>query len=172
MIYSYLCSPRRYAPRWYHEGLAVYMETWMAGGIGRALGGYDEMEFRAKVRDNGYFYDLVGLESEGTTSDFQIGQNSYLYGTRFMSYLALHYGPEQVVKWMNRDEGSKAYYASAFRQTFDASIDDVWREWIAWEREWQAANLERIREYPVTPQRELHTVPQLLDHCRLMQLLH
>jgi len=34
MIYSYLCSPRRFAPRWYHEGIACFMETWLAGGIG------------------------------------------------------------------------------------------------------------------------------------------
>ena len=37
IFYSYLTNPRRYAPRWYHEGLAVFMETWMAGGIGRAI---------------------------------------------------------------------------------------------------------------------------------------
>ena len=50
--------------------------------------GYDEMVFRAMVNDNSYFYDIVGLESEGTTIDFQIGVNSYLYGTRFVCYLA------------------------------------------------------------------------------------
>ena len=30
---------------------AVFMETWMGGGLGRAQGGYDEMVFRAMVRD-------------------------------------------------------------------------------------------------------------------------
>ena len=25
-------SPRDAAPRWYHEGIAVFVETWMAGG--------------------------------------------------------------------------------------------------------------------------------------------
>ena len=30
-------------PRWYVEGAAVFMETWMAGGIGRAQSAYDEM---------------------------------------------------------------------------------------------------------------------------------
>ena len=30
IFYSYLSNPRRYAPRWYHEGIAVFMETWMA----------------------------------------------------------------------------------------------------------------------------------------------
>ena len=39
------------SPRWYLEGSAVFMETWMAGGLGRAQGAYDEMVFRAMVRD-------------------------------------------------------------------------------------------------------------------------
>ena len=60
----------------------------MAGGMGRILGGYDEMVFRTMVLENAYFYDVVGLESEGTTIDFQVGQNSYLYGTRFVTWLA------------------------------------------------------------------------------------
>ena len=38
MLYSYLTTPRLYAPRWYHEGMAVFMETWLSGGYGRALG--------------------------------------------------------------------------------------------------------------------------------------
>ncbi|HUI65670.1 MAG TPA: hypothetical protein VL126_12590, partial [Bacteroidota bacterium] len=80
MVYSYLASPRVYAPRWYHEGIAVFLETWMSGGIGRTLGGYDEMVFRSMVRDSSYFYDIVGLQSEGTTVDFQVGANAYLYG--------------------------------------------------------------------------------------------
>ena len=72
-------------PRWYLEGSAVFMETWMAGGLGRAQGGYDEMVFRAMVRDNARFFDPLGLESEGTRIDFQVGVNAYLYGTRFMT---------------------------------------------------------------------------------------
>ena len=38
--------------RWYNEGSAVFFETWMAGGLGRAQGGYDEMVFRAKDHDH------------------------------------------------------------------------------------------------------------------------
>ncbi len=153
MLYSYLCSPRRFAPRWYHEGIAVFMETWLAGGIGRSLGGYDEMVFRAMVRDNAFFYDLVGLESEGTTSDFQVGQNSYLYGTRFMSYLAVQYGPEKLLKWVNRTDDSKAYYASQFKRVFGLPIDEAWGQWIEFEHAWQDSNLARVREYPVTKDR-------------------
>ena len=54
MVYSYLTVPRWYAPRWYHEGIATFLETWMAGGIGRALGGYDEMVFRTMVLEDAY----------------------------------------------------------------------------------------------------------------------
>ena len=68
LLYSYLTVPRFSAPRWYLEGGAVFMETWMAGGIGRAQGGYDEMVFRAMVRDDAHFYDPLGLVSRGTRS--------------------------------------------------------------------------------------------------------
>jgi hypothetical protein len=61
IAYGYLTVPRISAPRWYHEGIAVFMETWMAGGLGRAQGAYDEMVFRTMVRDSVSFYDPVGL---------------------------------------------------------------------------------------------------------------
>ncbi len=157
LIYSYLTNPRRYAPRWYHEGIAVFLETWLAGGIGRALGGYDEMVFRSMVRDSAYFYDVVGLESEGTTSDFQIGQNSYLYGTRFMSYLAYSHGPEKVIEWVNRTPGSSASFSRQFKKVYGRSLDDEWSQWADFEHEWQATNLDSIRTYPVTYQRPLMT---------------
>src|SRR2546422_6827996 len=156
IFYSYLTSPRWYSPRWYHEGIAVFLETWMAGGIGRVLGGYDEMVFRTMVDENAYFYDVVGLESEGTTIDFQIGQNSYLYGTRFMSYLALKYGPEKVIAWVNRSSGSKRYFSSQFQNVFGTPLDAEWQRWIAWEHDWQKANLAKIRQYPVTPETRIN----------------
>jgi len=50
IIYNFLVTPRNNTPRWYLEGGAVFFETWMSGGLGRAQGGYDEMAWRAKVR--------------------------------------------------------------------------------------------------------------------------
>lgn len=155
IFYSYLTNPRRYAPRWYHEGIAVFMETWMAGGYGRSLTGYDEMTFRAMVRDGSYFYDLVGLESEGTAADFQIGQNSYLYGTRFFSYLAYHSGPETVIEWVKRNDGSGRYFSTQFTKVYGVPLDEEWSKWIEFEHEWQRANLDSIRQYPITPHRKI-----------------
>lgn len=158
VFYSYLTAPRRYAPRWYQEGIAVFMETWMSGQIGRSLGGYDEMVFRTRVLEGRQFYDKIGLETEGT-ADFQVGVNSYLYGTRFMSYLALQYSPEKVVDWMNRPEGSKASFMSQFKYVFDLSMSDAWANWIQFEKVFQLANRDSIRVYPVTEYRNIASRP-------------
>jgi hypothetical protein len=159
MLYSYYTTPRKYSPRWYLEGVAVFMETWLAGGIGRAQGGYDEMVFRTMVADSSYFYDVVGLESEGTTVDFQIGQNSYLYGTRFMSYLAFQYGPEKILAWIDRPEESDKDFASQFERVFSRPLDDAWSAWVDWERIFQRANLDSIRQHPLTSLRPLSSNP-------------
>jgi hypothetical protein len=151
IFYNYLTNPRWNAPRWYHEGIAVFLESWMAGGLGRVLGGYDEMVFRSMVRDDALFYDVVGLESEGTTVDFQVGVNSYLYGTRFMSYLAYRHGPEKVIEWTARRPGSRAYFAAQFERVFDAPLAVEWSRWIEFERDWQRSNLAAIQEQPTTP---------------------
>jgi hypothetical protein len=155
ILYLYLTAPRVAAPRWYHEGIAVFLDTWMAGGIGRAQSGYDEMVFRSMVRDASRFYDPLGLVSEGVRVDFQLQINSYLYGTRFMTWLAHTYSPEQLVRWVTRDTGSPAYYARAFERVFGRSLEDAWSAWIADERTFQERNLEAIRKYPTTRYRDL-----------------
>lgn len=155
ILYEYLTVPRLASPLWYHEGIAVFAQTWMAGGFGRAQGAYDEMVFRSMVRDDARFYDPLGLVAEGVKVDFQVGVNAYLYGTRFMSYLAYTYSPEQVVDWVARREGSRRHYSAEFKRVFGASLDDKWDEWINWEREFQHANLSSVRAFPVTPYRDL-----------------
>ncbi len=151
MLYSYLTTPRWYSPRWYHEGIAVFMETWMSGGLGRVLGGYDEMVFRTMVYDSAYFYNVIGLETEGSTIDFQVGANAYLYGTRFVSYLAYKYGVDKLRDFYARSDSSKRFYASQFKHVYGIRIQDEWDKWIKWEYEFQRHNLDMINEYPVTP---------------------
>ncbi len=155
MVYSFLTMPRRAAPRWYHEGAAVFFETWMAGGLGRAQGPYDEMVFRSMVRDGSRIYDPLGLESEGTKVDFQVGVNSYLYGTRFLSYMAYRYTPERLIEWVAHRPGSKGYFASQFHHVYGLPLNEAWRQWTEWERGYQQANLDSIRKYPTTSYRDL-----------------
>lgn len=160
ILYNYLATPRHNAPRWYLEGSATFMETWMSGGIGRAQGAYDEMVFRSMVRDDAHFYSNLGLVSRGTSADFQVGVNAYLYGTRFISYMALQYSPGQVIEWLSRGQDSKRYYSTQFMDVFGKPLEDAWDDWIAWEKTFQAENLQMVRESPLTPGRRL--TPQAL----------
>lgn len=160
ILYNYLTTPRSLTPRWYHEGAAVFFETWMAGGRGRAQSAWDEMVFRSMVRDGSRFYTPLGLVSEGTKVDFQLEANSYVYGERFMTFLAYRYTPEKLVEWLGRGAGSKAYYASQFRHVFGKPIPEAWQEWVEFEKEFQQKNLAAIRSYPTTPYEDLS--PQAL----------
>ena len=108
-----------------------------------------------------------GLESEGIAVDFQVGVNDYLYGTRFMSYLALKYGPEKFVEWQSRREGSKAFYAAQFKHVFGRRLDDVWNDWIAFEHDYQKANLAKLAQYPLTETVKLSPHGPRLDLARL-----
>ncbi len=155
ILYNYLATPRRSTPRWYTEGSAVFMETWLSGGIGRAQGGYDEMVFRAMVRDDAHFFSAQGVVSEGTAADFQTMTNAYLYGTRFFSYLGLVYSPELVVDWLSRGEQSDRYYGNQFERVFGKPLVTAWSDWILWEHGFQQANLESVRKFPLTEGRRV-----------------
>lgn len=155
ILYNYLTVPRLSAPRWYLEGAASFMETWMAGGVGRAQGAYGEMVFRSMVRDDAHFYSNLGLVSKGVAADFQTGTNAYLYGTRFFSYLAYVHSPEKVVEWLKRGEDSEAYYSQQFVKVFGEPLETAWDQWIAWEHEFQTANLQSVRQHPPTQGRRL-----------------
>lgn len=155
IIYNFLATPRVNSPRWFLEGSAVFLETWMAGGLGRGQGAYDEMVWRAKVRDGARIFSPLALESKGIASDFQVGVNDYLYGTRFFSRLAATHGPDKVLQWLRRDENSAGFYAAQFRRVFGMRLDRAWDEWIAWEREFQAKNLAILAQYPFTPVRHI-----------------
>ena len=159
LIYSYLTVPRYNTPRWWNEGGAVFLETWMGGGLGRAQGGYDEMVFRAMVRDNAHFYDPLGVASRAIRVNFQSGANAYLYGTRFFTYLAYVHSPEKVVAWIKRDEGSQRNYADQFLQVFGIPLERAWQDWIVFEHEFQQRNLAEVRKFPITPQQNLAAHP-------------
>lgn len=149
-LWSYLTTPRWYAPRWFHEGIACFMETWMSGGLGRAMGYYDEMYFRSIVNENHKLYSNIGLETEGTTIDFQVGTNAYLYGTRFITYLSNKYGIDKLKTFYSRNDSSKAFFGKQFQNTYGRSVKSIWNEWTNFEYDFQKNNINILKEYPVT----------------------
>ena len=149
-LWSYMTVPRWYSPRWYHEGIACFMETWMGGGVGRSLGGYDEMYFRSIIAGGDKLFSVVGLETEGSTMDFQVGANAYLYGTRFVNYLTKEYGYDKLISFYNRTADSRTFFGNQFKKVYGQPLRKVWNQWKEDEKEHQEENLAVIREYPVT----------------------
>jgi hypothetical protein len=127
----------------------------MAGGVGRAQGGYDEMVFRAMVKDRAHFYDPLGLASEGTKIDFP-DRGEFVPLRRAVHDVArvpAHAGAGRAVA--RPQAGSRAYYASQFQQVFGTSLERAWAQWLEFEQTFQQANLDAIRKFPLTPYRDL-----------------
>ena len=150
MFYSYLTSPRYYSPRWLHEGIAVFVETWMDGGQGNALGNYDEMFFRTRVLEGSRIYSAQGLASAGTSADFMSKANYYYYGTRFVSYLAYSHGPDKLIEWVKRKDDSKRGFAASFKQLYGIPISESWSNWISFENKFQNKNIEALKEKKIS----------------------
>ncbi|MCQ2176963.1 MAG: hypothetical protein MJY41_03375 [Bacteroidales bacterium] len=159
-LWGYFAAPRWYAPRWYHEGIACFMETWMSRGFGRALGGYDETYFRTRVLEGKDMFSVVGLETEGNTSDFQQGATSYLYGTRFVNYLVYSDSLGKLVDFYNRTDSSRTYFLNQFKNVYGRNLRDSWQDWQDFEKLHQQKNLEKIAEYPLTELRPMTDVNQ------------
>lgn len=155
-LWSYVTAPRWYNPRWFQEGIACFLETAMNGGVGRALGTYDEMYFRTCVQSGQGTWSAVGLETEGTSADFQVGATSYLYGTRFVNYLAYRYGTDSLFSFYNRTEGSRRHFSSQFKQVYGAPLTQVWNNWRSFEDRHQTENLATLAAYPLTELSPLH----------------
>ena len=151
--FSTSCSttPRVAAPRWYHEGIAVFLETWMAGGLGRAQGGYDEMVFRSMVRDGTPLLRSARPRIRGDQDRFPAAGQFLSLRREVHDVAGARYSPEQVIEWVSRRPGSRAYYATQFRHVFGVSLETGLGAWDKDEHEFQQRNLEAIRKYPLTP---------------------
>jgi hypothetical protein len=60
-----------------------------------------------------------------------------------------------VVEWLKRSPDSQAYYSAQFEHVFGKPLDDVWDEWIAFERKFQERNLASLAQYPLTEPKHL-----------------
>ena len=166
----------------------MFLDTWMAGGLGRAQGPFDEMVFRSMVLDGSRFYDPLGLAAELTKTDFQVEANSYLYGTRFMNYLAYTYTPESLIRWTSTDERLEGVLrVGASSRCTGCRSSRPGATGSPSSRRSSARTSPTIREHPTTPYRDVSREalgslsrayvdperrtdlrrPELSGHCRL-----
>ena len=131
----------------------MFVDTWMAGGLGRAQGGYDEMVFRSMVRDGTPFYDPLGLVSEGTQN--RLPGRGQLVSVRH----AVHDLARAPLFAREADRVGVAPRrqprATTPRSSVTCSARRSRRRGAQWVKDEHAAssssNLDAIRAYPVTP---------------------
>ena len=127
----------------------------MAGGIGRAQGAYDEMVFRAMVRDGAHFYSNLGLVSKGVGRRLPDRHQRLPVRHPFLQLPGRRLFATGRGGVAEAWRGQRAYYAQQFDKVFGKPLETAWNDWIAWEHEFQAANLKSVRKYPLTQGRRL-----------------
>ena len=154
--FSLLTNRGRFTPTWYQEGIAVFMETWFNGGYGRVLSSYDEMYFRTLTYENAPW--LAWGDVDFNDDSFLLGSTAYLYGTRFMSHLAIQYGLPGLLQWVRLDPNQgHIHFQTKFQQVFDTSLEDAWALFLSTEKQFQQKNLKRIQKYPLTATQKITT---------------
>ena len=161
--FSLLTDFNRYTPRWHQEGIAVFMETWLSGGFGRILGNFDEMYFRSMVLDNKEFPSPMHLETISSQNSFLMETLYYLYGARFISYLALKFGADKLLEWYTTKPGEfYRGFKNKFNNVFHKNFDEEWDNFIVFEKEFQKKNIIRLSQQPdaeLTPIKRLMHSP-------------
>ena len=153
--FSLMTNHARYTPRWHQEGIASFLETWLTGGYGRALGNFDEMFFRTLVFENKKLSSPAKLETEVKDS-FLLGTIYYLYGARFTDWLATEFGVEKTLDWY-RVRSGEVYknFEKKFEDVFEIQLAAAWERFAANEQKFQQENLVRLIAAPLTAIRPL-----------------
>ncbi|MFH1129693.1 MAG: DPP IV N-terminal domain-containing protein [Pseudomonadota bacterium] len=87
-------APNQIQPRWFIEGLAVYEESARTAG-GRNRSNVFDMYMRMAVLENNF----LGLDQiSSNTRYYPRGVVPYLYGSRFLKYIADRFGEEKLVE--------------------------------------------------------------------------
>ncbi len=150
-FFSLLTNYDRYTPRWHQEAIAVFIETWLSGGYGRSLGNFDEMYFRAMVSEGKEFPTDIELETILSQNSFLLENIFYLYGTRFITYLAANYGQHKVIEWYKTKPGEfYSSYTGRFEDVFGIDMKDAWNSFLKNEIKFQQKNIKKIKTYPIT----------------------
>jgi|GEM_PF-429940 len=151
VFYSILTNYSRYTPRWHQEAVAVFLETWMSGGFGRILGNFDEMYFRSMVLEEKEFPNDLKLDAVTTHNSFLIETLFYLYGARFAAYLALRFDSQKLIDWFKiSSEDFYHSFKNKFEIVFNEDFDDVWNDFIVYEKEFQQNNIKKLKSSEIT----------------------
>ncbi len=147
LFFSLLTNPNRFTPLWFQEGIAIFCETWLNKGGGRVFSSFDEMYFRTLIHDHQPLLEADRIDGE-QENHFLLETLSYLYGSRFISWLAWRYSPQQVNQWYSHK--NLFCYKKKFKKTFAVSLQQGWKQFKQKETAHQQKNINRVKQTPLT----------------------
>jgi hypothetical protein len=119
-------APNQIQPRWFIEGLAVYYESLETAG-GRNRASIYDMILRMAVLEDALL-DIDQISSP--TRHFPRGAVPYLYGGRFIQYLAERFGKDALTKLSHRYGGTALPYSlnRAAAEVFGAGYVELYQQ--------------------------------------------
>lgn len=155
-------SPNLVAPRWLIEGLAVWLETTLTSR-GRGTSSLTDMVIRAQIYDG----VLPSIDEFTTSRRAYPGATApYLYGGRFMSFIARRHGPDAIGEMTHHYGGRVVPYGLNIvaRDATGEDFVSMYEAWVEEERALAQAVLERVVD--PTPFRLLPGLPAIVHGLR------
>lgn len=140
--------PNEWSPLWMIEGLATFIESEMTDA-GRVKGTFAEMVLRAAAIGGRWPSEA---QASGLTPFWPGGASRYLFGSKFLAWIARRHGTDALARYFNEYSGRLIPYLHNRNAevVFGASISELWREWSREQRAVYAAELERLRAEGLT----------------------
>lgn len=139
-IFGQVWVPNSIQPTWVLEGMAIHSETRFTTA-GRNRASYYDMILRTSaLQDRLQRLD----EISSAPIPFPHGSIPYLYGSRFLWWLANRYG-EDNLRFMTADYGNRMIpfgVSQSARMSFGRDLDELYGEWVRHER----AQAGRVRD--------------------------
>ncbi len=145
-----LLFPSLYQPLWLIEGLATYLETDVARGIGRGQSSYFDMLMKAEVASG--LKPIRQINQSIRT--WPAGVTPYLYGVYFYQFLVDRYGQATLAAWLKSYSSNVIPFringnANAF---FGVNMTELWQQYEIYlqekfaSKEWQITTDNKIGE--------------------------
>lgn len=147
-IFGGLMHPNQYMPRWYTEGIAIFDESRFTAG-GRIRSSIFEMYLRMDVYENRM---LTIDQINGNISRWPYGHAPYLYGGKFMQYLADKYGEKTfaALGYLYGQRMIPLALNTVLSKVTDDNYVRLYDEWAAVLRARYTKDVERLKLFGLT----------------------
>ncbi len=146
-------APNMLMPLWWLEGWAIFAESEFTGG-GRNRSSFFEMYLRAAVLEKRF--PRLDQVTNGP-SFFPQGTIPYLYGSRFLLYIARRYGKRKLTAISQHIGKLLLPYATNLtaKKILRKKYDVLWKEWHQFLRKKYEKVERRVKRHPLTPAKML-----------------